>query len=171
MQYKISVLVFLKNRDGEFLMIQRTKAPNLGLWSPIGGKLEMPTGESPHQCAVRETFEETRLAVRSEDLHLFCMAAEKAYEGEGHWLMFLFDCRKPIESLPRKIDEGAFRFFSREAIDELPIPATDREGLWAIYDMYREDFVALRVNCHPDEALDFEIEQVIQPSQAVEQQG
>jgi len=45
--YKISVLVFLENRAGELLLIHRNKAPNLGNWSPIGGKLEMAAGESP----------------------------------------------------------------------------------------------------------------------------
>jgi len=161
MQYKISVLVFLRNVAGELLLIQRTKAPNLGLWSPIGGKLEMPSGESPHQCAARETREETGLAIGPQDLHLFCMAAEKAYEGQGHWLMFLFDCRKPIGQLTPEIDEGPFRFFSRPEIDQLPIPETDREGLWTIYDQYRDQFVALRVDCQPGKPLHFQVEQVI----------
>lgn len=161
MQYKISVLVFLRNPAGEFLMLQRKKAPNDGLWSPIGGKLEMANGESPHQCAVRETREETGMEVETEDLHLFCMAAEKAYEGNGHWLMFLFECRKPIIELPNSIEEGHFDFFSREDIDSLPIPATDREGLWSIYDKYHKDFVALRVDCHPSSELDWTIEQTV----------
>ena len=161
MQYKISVLVFLKNDDGEFLLIQRRKSPNRGLWSPIGGKLEMATGESPHDCAARETFEETGLKVDPSKLHLFCMAAEKAYEGNGHWLMFLFDCRKTIDQIPPEIDEGQFAFHDRESIDSLPIPETDRQGLWAIYDEYREGFVALRADCHPGQALDIKIEQVI----------
>ena len=59
--FKISVLVFLRDEAGRLLLIQRTKAPNLGCWSPIGGKLEMGLGESPFECAVRETFEETGL--------------------------------------------------------------------------------------------------------------
>ncbi len=161
MQYKISVLIFLKNLSGEFLMMQRKKAPNNGLWSPIGGKLEMPSGESPHQCAVRETFEETGLRVKSSDMHLFCIAAEKAYEGDGHWLMFLFDCRKAIQELPENISEGSFKFFSRSEIDTLAIPETDREGLWEIYDRHHNDFVALRVDCQPGQNLNWTLEQSI----------
>lgn len=161
MQYKISVLVFLKNVSGEFLMLQRKKAPNSGLWSPIGGKLEMASGESPHQCATRETLEETGLLVDVSDLHLFCVAAEKAYEGRNHWLMFLFDCKKTIQTLPENINEGVFGFFSRSQIGTLPIPATDQEGLWDIYDNYHKDFVALRVDCSPSEALNWTIEQSI----------
>ena len=161
MQYKISVLVFLKDPQNRFLLLKRAKAPNLGLYSPIGGKLEMPTGESPFECAVRETFEETGLAIEADDLHLFCMAAEKAYEGSSHWLMFLFTCRKPITELPPDMDEGSFGFFPREEIDSLPLPQTDREGLWAIYDKYNADFVALKADCRPGQALEFQVEQIV----------
>jgi len=56
--FKISVLVFLRDARGRQLLIKRRKAPNLGCWSPIGGKLEMGTGESPFECAIRETGEE-----------------------------------------------------------------------------------------------------------------
>ena len=57
--FKISVLVFIKDSQGRFLLICRRKTPNKDRWSPIGGKLEMTQGESPFECAVRETGEET----------------------------------------------------------------------------------------------------------------
>lgn len=161
MQYKISVLIFLKDSEGRFLMLQRRKAPNIGRWSPIGGKLEMATGESPFECAIREAKEEAGIDLVESDLHLFCMAAEKAYEGANHWLMFLFDCRKPLPSLPESIDEGALAFYSRAEIDALPIPDTDREGLWDIYDRYHRSFVALKVDCHPGQPLHFQIEGLV----------
>jgi len=145
--YKISVLVFIENAGGEQLLLLRAKQPNLGVWTPIGGKLEMATGESPFECAVRETHEETGLAVAQTDLHLFAMIAEKAYQGETHWLMFLFRCQKPIGSLPPDIKEGRFAFFSREQIKSLPIPETDKAALWPIFDRYRDRFVALRADC------------------------
>lgn len=145
--YKISVLVFIENRAGEQLLMLRAKPPNLGIWSPIGGKLEMATGESPLQCAIRETAEETGLVVREEDMHLFAMIAEKAYQGETHWLMFLFRCKRPIDALPPDISEGKFAFWSREAIKTLAIPETDAAALWPIFDQYRDRFVALRADC------------------------
>ena len=109
--YKISVLVFLENKAGEHLLILRSQSPNFGHWSPIGGKLEMNVGESPFECAVRETCEETGLRITGDDLHLFAMIAEKAYEGESHWLMFLFRCRRPIEASPARHLRGPFRVF------------------------------------------------------------
>jgi 8-oxo-dGTP diphosphatase len=161
--YKISVLVFLENRAGEHLLIHRNKAPNFGNWSPIGGKLEMDAGESPFECAVRETFEETGLRIATADLHLFAMIAEKAYEGESHWLMFLFRCRRQLDALPADIAEGRFAFYSRAAIDRLPIPETDRAALWPIYDHYRDRFVALRADCMPGRPVQVTIEEVTPP--------
>jgi 8-oxo-dGTP diphosphatase len=166
--YKISVLVFLQNHAGEQLLILRSKAPNLGNWSPIGGKLEMAIGESPFECAARETFEETGLRISTADLHLFAMIAEKAYEGQSHWLMFLFSCRRRLESLPADIAEGRFAFYSRAAIEGLPIPETDRAALWPIYDRYRDRFVALRADCAPGRPVQVTVEEVtpalVQPS-------
>jgi 8-oxo-dGTP diphosphatase len=158
--YKLAVLVFIENAAGEQLLMLRAKPPNLGAWSPIGGKLELATGESPFECAVRETREETGFVITGADLHLFAMIAEKAYEGQAHWLLFLFRVRPLIPALPPDITEGRFGFFSRTAIDTLPIPETDRTALWPVYDQYRDRFVALRADCAPGRALSVEIEQV-----------
>ena len=109
----------------------------------------METGESPYECARREVGEEIELTLKDEDLHCFGYISEKSYEGSGHWLMFLFDCKKRIEALPKEIDEGQFRFFSRAAIDELEIPETDRTLLWPYYDKFSEGFIGLRADCDP----------------------
>jgi 8-oxo-dGTP diphosphatase len=148
--FKISTLVFVQNQQGHQLLIQRTKAPNQGCWSPIGGKLDMARGESPYECARRETHEEIALSLSDADLHCFGYLSEKSYEGTGHWLMFLFDCRKPISHLPDAIDEGNFRFFARRDIDSLTIPESDRTLLWPYYDRYHNSFIGLRANCAPD---------------------
>jgi 8-oxo-dGTP diphosphatase len=159
--YKISVLVFIRNTEGELLLIQRNREPNLGQWSPIGGKLEMGIGESPHECAVRETREEIGFELHISDLHLFSMIAEKAYEGGSHWLMFLFDCRRAIEALPSAIDEGSFAFHSRKMVDQLSLPETDRLALWPVYDNHRNGFVALRADCTPGIPLEVHVDETI----------
>jgi 8-oxo-dGTP diphosphatase len=158
--YKIAVLVFIENDGGEQLLLLRAKPPNLGSWSPIGGKLETSTGESPFECAARETREETGLCITTADLHLFAMIAEKSYEGESHWLLFLFKCRRPIPALPPEMHEGRFGFFARHAIDALPLPETDRTALWPIYDQFNDRFVALRADCTPGKPLIVEVEQI-----------
>jgi 8-oxo-dGTP diphosphatase len=147
--YKISTLVFIRDARGRFLLMLRRKDPNKGLWSCLGGKLEMDRGESPFECAIRETREECGMELQETDLHLFCIIAEKNYEARNHWLMFLFNCRKPVESLPADIDEGLFAFHAPEAIDELPLPETDRDALWPVYFEHRDDFIMLRADCTP----------------------
>lgn len=160
LSYKIAVLVFIENPAGEHLLLLRAKPPNFGIWSPIGGKLEMGLGESPFECAVRETYEETGFVIKADDLHMFAAIAEKAYEGQSHWLIFLFRCKKVLEKLPPDMHEGKFGFFSREAINTLPIPETDRSALWPIYDQYRDRFVMLKADCMPGKPVKVEIEQI-----------
>src|ERR1700691_5212080 len=158
--YKIAVLVFLENAAGEPLLLHRAKSPNKGAWSPIGGKLEMAMGESPFECAVRETREETGFEAAASDMHLFAVIAEKAYEGETHWLMFLFRCRRPLPGLPPDISEGKFGFFSRRGGEAPPIPETHRPALWPTYDGHRDRFVALKADCRPGKPVRVEVEEI-----------
>ena len=109
----------------------------------------MTTGESPYECARREAAEEVGLTLADTDLHCFGYISEKSYEGAGHWLMFLFDCRVAMDYLPTAMDEGHFEFFSRDAIDQLQIPETDHTLLWPYYDKYHEGFIGIRADCDP----------------------
>lgn len=158
--FKVSVLIFIKDANDRFLLLKRSKAPNQDCWTPIGGKLEMQHGESPFECAIRETQEEAGLYLNEKDLHLFAMISEKSYENKNHWLLFLFQCLKPIDYLPDPISEGHFGFFTREEIESLHLPRTDKNALWPIYDRHRDGFVVLRADCHPDrDSLEIILEQ------------
>jgi len=145
--FRISTLVFLRDRENRFLLLLRERPPNRGKWSPIGGKLDMDRGESPFECARRETEEETGLVLSDDDLHLFGYVSEKNYEGDKHWLMFLFHCRVKLDALPPAISEGDFGFFSREEIRQLPIPETDERLVWRLFDDHREGFTGIRADC------------------------
>ena len=145
--FKISCLIFITNKDGKNLLIKRKKSPNKNFWSPIGGKLNMHLGESPYECARRETMEEVNLQLKDEDLSCFGYISEKNYEGAGHWLMFLFKSKVTLERIPEAIDEGDFNFFSRPEIDKLTIPETDKTLLWPYYDSHSDGFIGLRANC------------------------
>jgi 8-oxo-dGTP diphosphatase len=159
--YKISTLVYMRHADGRLLLMQRAKAPNNGLWSPVGGKLEMASGESPFEAAAREVHEETGLLLSTSDLHLFAMIAEKNYEDRCHWLMFLFDCKKALHETPPDIEEGRFAFFPEEALIQLEIPDTDRQALWPLYLHRRTGFTALRADCSAGRPLKIELEQFL----------
>jgi 8-oxo-dGTP diphosphatase len=54
MPYKLATLLYCFNERDEVLLMERAQEPNLGLWSPCGGKLHTDTGESPYACACRE---------------------------------------------------------------------------------------------------------------------
>lgn len=118
----------------------------MGLWSPPGGKLEMSLGESPFECARREAFEEIGLELEDKALHLFGYVSEKSYEGGNHWLMFLFEIIPPLLSVPKDINEGRFRFFSRTEIKSLQIPHTDHKLVWPIYDKRKLGFWGIRAD-------------------------
>lgn len=60
-RYKYTLgFVYCPETD-QVLLLNRQKAPWMGRWNGIGGKLE-PT-ESPHECIVREAEEETGLII------------------------------------------------------------------------------------------------------------
>ena len=66
--YHIATLLYCFNRREQALLLRRAQEPNLGLWSPCGGKLRMDAGESPYACACREAREETGLDLTPADL-------------------------------------------------------------------------------------------------------
>ncbi len=129
-RFRIGTLLYFRDESGRLLLIRRKRPPNLGLWCAVGGKLEMPTGESPYECAIREAAEEVGVSLRSSDLALRCVLSEKDYEGTGHWLMFVFQVTRPLVALPAQIEEGEFRFFDSEELEAAEMPSLDRQILF-----------------------------------------
>ncbi|PYJ82174.1 MAG: NUDIX hydrolase [Verrucomicrobia bacterium] len=162
--YKISTLLYCFNERDEVLLLERRKEPNRGLWSPCGGKLKMETGESPYTCACREAEEEIGLRILPTDLHLTGIVTEHGYEGQSHWLMFLFELTEKLAKLPPPHDEGRFSFFSRDALKGLALPQTDREQIWPLFWRHRGGFFAAHCHCHPDGRNDWKLEESTQPS-------
>jgi 8-oxo-dGTP diphosphatase len=150
MPYKISTLLYCFNRQQEILLMKRRQEPNLGLWSPCGGKLKMELGESPYACACREAEEEIGQFLRPEDLHLTGLVSEHGYEGQAHWLMFLFEVKTCVDTLPPPHAEGDFQFYPAAALATLDVPQTDREQIWPLFWRYRHGFFAAHCHCHLD---------------------
>src|SRR6266404_7047363 len=114
--YKIATLLYCFNQRDQVLLIERAQEPNLGLWSPCGGKLRTEDGESPYACACREAQEELGLTLAPSDLHLTGLVSEHGYLGKDHWLMFLFEVQPRLRALPAPHREGRFHFFPRGAL-------------------------------------------------------
>src|SRR3954469_19519211 len=111
--YKIATLLYCFNEHDEVLLLERAQEPNLGCWSPCGGKLHTDIGESPYACACREAHEEMGLELKPTDLHLTGIVAEHGYQGQSHWLMFLFEVKLRLKVTPMPHREGIFKFFPR----------------------------------------------------------
>ena len=157
--YQVAVLCYLFDREGRVLLLHRRKPPNLELYSPIGGKLEQSRGESPLACALRETREEAGVELEVADLHLTGIVSENGYQGQSHWLMFLYEGLKPVTAEPRAFNEGVLEWHSREAIERLPLPETDRHIIWPLFWRYRGRFFCAHVDCEGPQGMRWRLEQ------------
>src|SRR2546430_15958236 len=77
--HKISTLLYCFNAHDEVLLMHRAQEPNLGLWSPPGGKLHFDEGESPHACACREAAEEVGFQISPNEAHLTGIISETGH--------------------------------------------------------------------------------------------
>ena len=146
--YKIATLLYCFNAADEVLLLHRAQEPNRGLWSPPGGKLKTDLGESPYACACREAHEEMGLTLTPRDLHLTGLISEHGYQGNTHWLMFLFEVKPRLTSVPPPHPEGIFQLFPRAALSGLALPETDRESIWPWFWQHRGGFFAAHCRCH-----------------------
>jgi 8-oxo-dGTP diphosphatase len=149
--YKIASLVDLRDKDGRVLLLRRKKAPNQGLCSPIGGKLDMHTGESPAMCAQRETLEEIGLDIPIERFHLMGIISETAFEGRGHWLIFYYKVLGHAWTEPRETPDGWLEWHKWSDIDALPQPESDRKIIWPLVKKHdhptKPGFFAVHIDC------------------------
>lgn len=138
--HRIAVLCYLYDRQGRLLLLHRRQEPNYGMYSPVGGKLDTTTGEGPHDCAVREIGEETGVKVAPGDLRMLGIVSERAYQGEGHWLIFLFEVTRPIRHEEMKwteFAEGTLEWKQPSDVAGLDIPRTDRDVMWPLVQSHR----------------------------------
>lgn len=118
-----SSLIYLENSRGEYLMLHRVKKKNdinHDKWIGVGGGFEH--GESPEECALRETREETGLTLtdcRFRGIVTFdCEGQETMYMHlftASGWTGELIDC-----------DEGELEWVPKEKVYDLPIWEGDK---------------------------------------------
>ncbi len=148
--YKVAVLVYLRDAEGRVLMLHRRKLPNMDMYSPVGGKLETAEGESPHECAVREVAEETGLRLAPDEVRLSGIVNERGYEGQSHWLIFLFEATRAIrpEEIPvMEFDEGRLEWIPERDVERLAIPDTDRTIMWPAVRAHAGGFFMVEIDC------------------------
>lgn len=171
--YKLACLCDLRDEQGRILLIHRERSPNKGLCSPIGGKLDMHTGESPAQCAQREIMEEAGITLPIERLHLGGLIAETAFEGTGHWLLFYYRVLGAVSSVTdvpeQEIPEGRLAWHHPDELGGLALPETDRKVIWPLITKHdgggdRPGFFAVHIDCSGPGEISWSVEESFPPS-------
>ena len=151
--YRIAVLCYLYDGEGNVLLLHRKQSPNAGMYSPVGGKLHAQEGESPHECAVREIHEECDVEIAPEDIRLTGLITERAYEGETHWMLFLFEVTRAVDHDElgwAEFDEGTLEWVPMDEVLNRPIPDTDRKIMWRMVEEHRGGFFVVHIDCAVD---------------------
>lgn len=111
----LSTLCYIE-KDGQYLMLHRTKKKNdlnKDKWLGIGGKFE--EGESPEECIVRETKEETGLILKDYKLHCIVTYISTNWETE---YMYVFTS-KDFEGEIIECNEGDLQWVDKDKVVDL----------------------------------------------------
>ena len=120
---KNTTLCYIENERGEYLMLHRVKKENdlnRDKWIGVGGKFE--DGESPEECVLRETLEETGLTLTDWRYRGIVTFVSDRWETE---YMHLFTATGWTGRL-HECDEGVLEWVSREQFRGLPQWEGDR---------------------------------------------
>ena len=118
-----ATLIYLENEAGEYLMLHRVKKKNdinHDKWIGVGGGFEH--GESPEECALRETFEETGLTLT--DYRLRGIVTFDC-EGQETLYMYLFTASAWTGELS-ECSEGDLEWVPKKKVYSLPIWEGDK---------------------------------------------
>ena len=114
---------YIENERGDYLMLHRVKKENdcnRDKWIGVGGKFE--DGESPEECVLRETLEETGLTLTDWRYRGIVTFVSDRWETE---YMHLFTATGWTGRL-HECDEGVLEWVSREQFRGLPQWEGDR---------------------------------------------
>ena len=120
---KNTTLCYIENERGDYLMLPRVKKENdcnRDKWIGVGGKFE--DGESPEECVLRETLEETGLTLTDWRYRGIVTFVSDRWETE---YMHLFTATGWTGRL-HECDEGVLEWVSREQFRGLPQWEGDR---------------------------------------------
>ncbi len=141
-----STLCYIE-QEGKYLMLHRTKKENdvnKDKWIGIGGKFE--DKESPEDCILRETLEETGLVLTDYSYRGIVTFVSDQCETE---YMHLFTAKK-FDGTLIECDEGELEWISKEKLDSISKWEGDRIFLELLQN--NEPFFSLKL-CYRGEKL------------------
>ncbi len=96
-------------KDGKILLHYKKRGHGAGFWNGVGGKIE--EGETPEDCAMRESMEEMNAKVKN----LKRLGVLKFYDvSKEDWFVYVFSAE--IEGEPKESEESRPRWFSLREI-------------------------------------------------------
>ena len=125
---KLASMCVLRHQD-QFLLLKRGKAPNKGMYVPVGGKLE--PYENQYDACLRETQEETGIQLESAR---FCGTLIETSPTKYNWMCYVYIAE--IDYCPPPFcDEGELEWIPLDQLLNVPTPPTD----FAIYQYLLEN--------------------------------
>ncbi len=120
---KLASLVYVQ-RENKTLMLHRIKKKediHEGKYNGVGGKIE--DGESPEECAIRETLEETGLKIKNPKLKGI-LTFPKFLQNED-WIVFVFTT-KEFEGKIIESEEGKLEWINNDKLLKLNLWEGDK---------------------------------------------
>ena len=128
-------------KDDCYLMLHRVKKEkdiNKDKWIGIGGHIE--DGESPDECIVRETLEETGLTLNSYSLRGLITFVSDCY---GVVYMFLYTSDDFSGVMNSQCNEGELEWIKKDKLFDLPLWEGDKVFFHLLET--RKDFFSLKL--------------------------
>jgi len=116
---KKAVVTCILRSEAGFLLLRRSKEPNLGKYIPVGGHLE--PFETPRAAVIREVKEETGISI--EEPRLSGIMTETS-PTDYNWIVYIYTADVPAIP-PVECAEGTLEWVAPERLDTIPIPTTD----------------------------------------------
>lgn len=115
---KVATICVLKNGD-HFLLLKRAKEPNIGLFTPLGGKLD--PFETPLNAAIRETWEESGIKVNNMEFRGILTETSPV---DYNWISYVYlaEIEKQVTT---ESEEGTLEWMHIDELLKIPTPKTD----------------------------------------------
>lgn len=115
---KVATICVLKNGD-HFLLLKRAKEPNIGLYTPLGGKLD--PFETPLNAAIRETWEESGIKVNNMEFRGILTETSPV---DYNWISYVYlaEIEKQVTT---ESEEGTLEWMHIDELLKIPTPKTD----------------------------------------------